>query len=102
MDKLAATWRLPMKRITISRYITDMVKELAPGGSEISEVGNSVDFDQFNAPPRGKNRSPLVGTMYVRSHFKGTDIALEAVELARKTLPDLKLIAFGSVVAQGT
>jgi len=102
MDKLAATWRLPMKRITISRYITDMVRQLAPAGTEISEVGNSVDFDQFNARPRGKNRSPLVGTMYVRSHFKGTDIALQAVELARQTLPDLKAIAFGSVVAPGT
>ncbi len=98
MDKLAASWRLPMKRITISRYITDMVKDRAPGGSEISEVGNSVDLQQFNAPPRGKNRSPVVGTMYVKSHFKGTDIALEAVELARKTLPDLELIAFGSAV----
>ncbi len=97
MDKLAASWRLPMKRISISRYITDMVKEHAPGGSEICEVGNAVDLEQFRSPPRSKGKPPIVGTMYAKSHFKGFDIALKAAEIARKTLPDLELHGFGSV-----
>lgn len=99
MDKLAATWRLPMTRISISKYITDMVKEHAPGGSEIREVGNSVDLEQFRSPERGKNKSPVVGVMYARQPFKGVDIAIQAVEIARKTLPDLELTGFGSVPA---
>jgi glycosyltransferase involved in cell wall biosynthesis len=96
MDKLTASWRMPMTRISISRYITDMVKANAPGGSEIFEVGNSVDLKQFNAPPRGKQKSPTVGTMSAHSHFKGLDIAISAAEIARQTLPDLELIGFGA------
>ncbi len=95
MDKLAETWWLPMHRIVISHYIWDLVKQHAPGGSEISYVPNSVDLEQFKSPPRGKQKSPVVGTIYSRSKFKGTDIAMAACEIARKKLPDLKLIGFG-------
>ena len=95
MDKLAATWRLPMHRIVISRYIEDLVKEHAPGGGEMSYVPNSVDLEMFRCPPRGKQPTPVVGTIFSPSRFKGSDLAVAACELARKTLPDLKLIGFG-------
>jgi glycosyltransferase involved in cell wall biosynthesis len=98
MDKLAATWRLPMHRIIISQYIMDMVKEHADDGREMSYVPNSVDLEQFRSPPRDKNKSPVVGTMYSQAHFKGCDLAIKAVEIARKTLPDLELHGFGSTL----
>ena len=101
IDKLAATWRLPMHRIVISQYIMDLVKEHAGDGREMSYVPNSVDLEQFRSPPRGKNRSPVVGTVYSKSRFKGYDIALESVEIARKTLPDLELQGFGSNMPTG-
>lgn len=94
MDQLIATWRLPMHQIVISQFISDLVKEHVPD-AEMSYVPNSVDLDQFRSPPRGKQPSPVVGTIYSPSRFKGTDIALAACEIARKTLPDLKLIGFG-------
>jgi glycosyltransferase involved in cell wall biosynthesis len=95
MDQLAATWRYPMHRIVISKYIEDLVKEHAPDGREMSYVGNSVDLEQFQSPPRGKQPTPVVGTIYSQSSFKGADIAIKACEIARKQLPDLKLIGFG-------
>jgi glycosyltransferase involved in cell wall biosynthesis len=98
MDKLAATWRYPMHRIVISKYIEDLVKQHAPGGSEMSYVPNSVDLEQFQSPPRGKQPTPVVGTIYSQSSFKGADIAIKACEIARETLPDLKLIGFGQHV----
>jgi glycosyltransferase involved in cell wall biosynthesis len=85
-----------MHRIVISQYILDMVKEHASDEREMSYVPNSVDLEQFRSPPRGKNARPVVGTMYVRTHFKGADIAIKAAEIARKTLPDLRMIGFGS------
>ena len=98
MDKLAATWRLPMHRIIISQYIMDMVKEHADDGREMSYVPNSVDLEQFRSPPRVKNKKPVVGTMYSQAHFKGCDIAIKAVEIARKTLSDVELHGFGSTL----
>ena len=94
MDKLIETWRLPMHQIVISQYISDLVKASVPE-AEMSFVPNSVDLDQFRSAPRGKQPTPVAGTIYSPSHFKGTDIALAACEIARKTLPDLKLIGFG-------
>ncbi|MEA2708870.1 MAG: hypothetical protein QOF78_1471 [Phycisphaerales bacterium] len=95
MDKLAATWRLPMHRIVISRYIEALVKQHALGGGEMSYVPNSVDLDQFASPPRGKQPSPVVGTIWSQSRFKGADIAIAAARIAKEKLPDLKLIGFG-------
>jgi glycosyltransferase involved in cell wall biosynthesis len=95
IEKLAATWRLPMHRIVISRYIEELVKQHAPGGGEMSYVPNSVDLQQFASPPRGKQPKPVVGTIYSQSKFKGADIAIAAAQIARETLPDLELIGFG-------
>src|SRR4051812_44384686 len=88
MDKLAATWRYPMHRIVISNYIRDLVREQV-GEVEMSYVPNSVDLEQFQSPPRGKQPTPVVGTIYSRSRFKGADIAIAACELAHKKLSDL-------------
>jgi glycosyltransferase involved in cell wall biosynthesis len=96
MDKLAATWRLPMHRIVISKYIEDLVREHCRGDDrEMSYVPNSVDLEQFRSPERGKQPAPVVGTIYSRSRFKGADIAIAAAKIAKQKLPDLKLIGFG-------
>src|SRR5688572_12036336 len=100
MDKLAATWRLPMHPIVISRYIEDLVKEHTAAGRNacatgMSYVPNSVDLEQFASPPRGKQPKPVIGTIWSQSRFKGADIAIEAARIAKKQLPDLKLIGFG-------
>jgi glycosyltransferase involved in cell wall biosynthesis len=96
MEQLAETWRLPMHQIVISHYIRDLVDEHVPGaGAGMSYVPNSVDLEQFRSPPRGKQPTPVVGTIYSQSRFKGADIAIAACEIAKKELPDLKLIGFG-------
>jgi glycosyltransferase involved in cell wall biosynthesis len=97
MDKLTATWRLPMHHIVISHYIWDLVKQHVPERDqrETTYVPNAADLKQFHSPPRGKNPTPVVGTIYSRSNFKGADIAIKACEIAKEKLPDLKLIGFG-------
>ena len=58
----------------------DVSQNIEFGGSEgdLSYVPNSVDLQQFTAPPRGKQPSPTVGVMYSHVHFKGCDVALKA------------------------
>ena len=34
--------------------------------------------------------------MYSHTHFKGCDISLKAIEIARKQIPNLKLVTFGT------
>src|SRR5262249_7795130 len=65
MDQLAATWRLPMHHIVISRYIMDMVKEhTGDVEAEMSYVPNSVAVNKVAHPTRGNQARPVVGTLF--------------------------------------
>ena len=93
--RVGATWRLPLHKITIARWLVELSPERA-GGEAIDLVPNSVDSQQFHAEPRGKQAVATVGVMYATNHFKGTDISLAAMRLAKKVLPDLRFVAFGT------
>ena len=54
---------------------------------------NAVDLARFTAPPRGKQVVPTVGFMYTPFRPKGTDMTVEAIRLARKRRPELKVVA---------
>jgi glycosyltransferase involved in cell wall biosynthesis len=92
--RVDATWRLPMHKIIISQWLVDLARQRF-GDNDISYVPNAVDLQQFNAPPRGKQSIPTVGTMYSVVNFKASDVSVAAFELARKNIANLKLVAFG-------
>jgi glycosyltransferase involved in cell wall biosynthesis len=92
--RVDATWRLPMHKIIISQWLVDLARERF-GDTDISYVPNAVDLEQFNAPPRGKQAAPTVGTMYSVVNFKASEVSLKAYELARQSAADLKLVTFG-------
>lgn len=90
-----ATWRLPMHKIIIAQWLVEIARDRF-GDTDITLVPNAVDLDQFNAAPRGKQAVPTVGVMYSIVNFKGCDISLKAIELARRNIPNLKLVSFGN------
>jgi glycosyltransferase involved in cell wall biosynthesis len=94
-DRALATWSLPMHKIAVAQWLVDLAKERGSDPQDVSLVPNSVDLDQFNAPPRGKQKTLAVGMMYSRARFKACDLTLRAISLASKRIPSLKLIAFG-------
>lgn len=89
-----ATYYLPLKKVTISSWLADIMAE-EYGDHDVSIVKNSIDREQFDAPPRVKNPELTIGFMYSFKKFKGTDIAIEAIKEARKRVPDLRVLAFG-------
>jgi glycosyltransferase involved in cell wall biosynthesis len=91
-----ATWSLPMHKVAVAKWLVELAGQRGTDAQDISLVPNSVDLEQFRAPPRGKQPAPTVGMMYSWARFKGCDIAIRAFKLAKKKVPDLKLIAFGS------
>jgi glycosyltransferase involved in cell wall biosynthesis len=94
-QNVQATWCSPMHKIVISQWLADLVRQEC-GPEPVTLIPNSVDAKQFSAPPRGKQPLPTVGVMYSNETWKGCDISLAAAELARRTIPDLQLIAFGA------
>jgi glycosyltransferase involved in cell wall biosynthesis len=85
---------LPLKKVTISAWLVDTMRDVY-GDDDVAMVHNSVDGDQFFAPERGRQAKPTVGLLYSQVPFKGVDISLKALEIVRKTIPELQLVAFG-------
>lgn len=94
-DRVKATWRMPMHKITISKWLVDLAAR-EYGISDISLVPNSVDTEQFRAPPRGKQAVPTVGLLYSTVNWKGLDVSLAAIQHASAKVPGLRVVAFGS------
>ena len=97
-DRVDATWRLPLHKIIIARWLLDLARDRF-GDTDVSYVPNAVDLQQFHAPPRGRHAPPTVGTMYSIVPFKACGVALKAFELAKEKIPDLKLVTFGTRAA---
>jgi glycosyltransferase involved in cell wall biosynthesis len=94
-DRVDATWRLPMHKVTIARWLADLARDRFDD-ADVSLVRNAVDLGQFNAPPRGKQLAPTVGVMYSAVEFKGCDVSLKAFDMASRSVPRLRLVAFGN------
>src|SRR5450432_4234962 len=62
-DRVDAVWRLPLHKITISKWLVDLARETF-GDDKVTLVFNSVDTKLFHAPPRGKGPIPTIGMLY--------------------------------------
>ncbi|MBC7784649.1 MAG: glycosyltransferase family 4 protein [Burkholderiales bacterium] len=93
-DRVEATWRLPFHRITIAQWLVNLGKHYY-NVDQIDLVPNGVDTELFSAPPRNKQKTPVVGMMYSTAHFKGCDISLEAFKLASRNVAGVELVVFG-------
>jgi glycosyltransferase involved in cell wall biosynthesis len=94
-ERVHAALRLPNRKIAISAGLARDI-EAALGDLGIAVVPNAVDLDQFDAPPRPRCEPPTVGFIYAAAAIKGADICARACELARRALPDLRVLAFGA------
>jgi len=93
--RVDSTLRLPNVKIAISRGLKEEIEaSLGPLGMRV--VPNAVDTRQFDAPPRGRQSRPRVGFVYAQAPIKGADRYLEIINLARRELPDLEVLAFGA------
>ncbi len=94
-ERVKATWQMPLHKIVVAQWLSDLIRR-ETRCTDISLIPNSVDPVKFSAPPRGKQPIPTVGLMYSQITWKGCDISLKAIELARQVIPNLKLVAFGA------
>jgi glycosyltransferase involved in cell wall biosynthesis len=93
-EAVDATWRLPLYKIVIARWLSDLARTKF-GDGDTALVPNSVDLSQFDAKPRGKQAVPTVGFVYSSTKWKGCDVSLKAFELVSRQLPNARLEAFG-------
>ncbi|HKI68563.1 MAG TPA: glycosyltransferase family 4 protein [Verrucomicrobiae bacterium] len=95
VERVRATYRMQLRKIVVSNWLAEIMGQDYMC-TDLSVVPNAVDGAQFDAPPRVKNEDPTVGFLFSGSPRKRSEIAVEALEQARRVLPNLKAIAFGA------
>ena len=95
VERVKQTFKLPFKKIVVSGWIADCLKNHEDVMVE-AIVLNGVDSKQFFSPEREKSTRATVGFMYSPRHYKGTHIAIQAVEIAKKSNPELVVKVFAA------
>ena len=93
-DRVAATYRAPLRKIAVSSYIRDRITSSHEISGDITVVPNAVDLDHFQGPERSRNARPRVGFLYTTAERKNVALALEALRRAREHA-DFDVVAFG-------
>jgi len=94
-QRVDATWRYPMQKIVVSRWLADLARDRF-GDSRAMLIPNGVDSKQFFAAPRDPHNPPAIGFAYSTTKLKGIDVALEVVRHVRRSLPELRVVSFGT------
>lgn len=95
-DAVNATWRLPLHKIVIARWLEHVARDLGVGDA-VSYVPNGIDFDRFRrlTPPQDRNPHQ-VAMLYHPAGWKGARDGLAALAQARAAVPDLTALLFGT------
>jgi glycosyltransferase involved in cell wall biosynthesis len=89
-----ATYRLPLRKIVISTWLADIMRERF--GSTAPVVVTPVDPDLFHRVPHARSgRGPRVLMLHHEYAWKGVADGLAAVRRVRARLPGLRLVGFG-------
>ena len=93
--RVKATYRMPALKLTVATWLRDLMRDTY-GDPHPVLIANGIDFDQFDAPPRERSDPPTVGVMTASTQWKRTDLAFEAIRIAQRSLPGLRVLAFGA------
>jgi len=95
IQRVRGTYRLPLRKIVIAQWLADVMRS-EYGDGDVDLVPNSVDHQQFFAPPRGRQERPTVGLLYSSMDWKRFALAAEALARVRRALPNLRVECFGT------
>jgi glycosyltransferase involved in cell wall biosynthesis len=96
-----ATYRLPLRKIVISTWLADIMREKF--GATAPVVVTPVDADLFHRVPGARTGpGPRVLMLHHEYAWKGVADGLEAVRRVKERLPGLRLVGFGVKPPRGS
>lgn len=95
VDRVKATYHLPLQKIAVSSYIAEAIRDL--GETEnIFVVPNGIRIEDFTVPLRKKGPSPVFGFLYASTPRKAVARAIDSLVVAKASVPELTAVAFGN------
>jgi len=93
-EEVAETWKYPMKKIVISKWLKDLANEY---GEESVLIENGFDFDAFPLINSIEDRDRFLTIMlYHESEGKGSAVGLQALKIVKTKYSQLQAIFFGT------
>jgi len=93
--RIDRAYALPIPKIVIAEWERRLLQAKWQV-SALDVIHNSVDTNVFFADIRDKQSIPTVGFTYSTIFDKGCSVVLEAIELARRKIPNLRVVSFGA------
>lgn len=91
--RVRATWQLPLRKIVIAKWLSEIAESM---GQTATYIPNGLDFTAFGCDvPVTLRNQPSVVMLYHKGEWKGSMDGLQALELARRVVPDLTATLFG-------
>jgi len=93
-DAVDTTYRLPLKKVVISTWLRDLMRQRF--GSPAEVLVTPVDLDLFHPTPADVSTSrPRVLMLHHEHAWKGVADGFEAVARVTRHVPTLRLVGFG-------
>ncbi|NQT23172.1 MAG: glycosyltransferase family 4 protein [Candidatus Omnitrophica bacterium] len=93
-DRLENTWKLPFKKITISKWLYEKVLQAA-GKENLIHIPIGVDFTNFRRTVDIQRRPQRVLAMYSTVEYKKIEDCIEAFRICKKKKWDVVFALFG-------
>ncbi|MDX6626456.1 MAG: hypothetical protein QOE56_1445 [Solirubrobacterales bacterium] len=95
VESVQATWRLPLQKIVISRWLREIGADLGEA-SRTSLVPLGMDLDRLGVDRPPAERGPRLGSLYHPGDAKGSADVLAAMEACKQRRPELGAVLFGT------
>lgn len=90
-----ATWRLPLHKIVISKWLEELGGEL--GATELRHIPNGIDLKRFRVITPPEDRPFSILSLYHHQEFKGVPDALAVLRRYHERFPDVPVTMFGAM-----
>jgi glycosyltransferase involved in cell wall biosynthesis len=95
-DQVDATWRLPMHKVVIARWLMDLGVGMGEAG-RLSYVPNGLDLDHMRVLRDPARRAPeSVAMLWHPAPWKGAAEGVRVLEATRERVPGLRARLFGA------
>lgn len=94
-ERVDATWRLPIKKVIIAKWLYEKGVELGVGLDNMVYIPNGINQEFFCLERSIENRQKRVAMMFSSAERKGGMDGVKALELAKKEFPEFQSVLFG-------
>jgi len=94
-EVLETSWRLPLKKITISQWLCDKVLSVEKDPRNVVNIPIGIDLAIFKLSTDIKRRPKTIAMLYSLAPSKDSDCGVAAIQRCKKFFPELKAVFFG-------